>query len=298
MKVLEVHDLNKSYGKKQVLFDVSFEVNSGEILGFIGPNGAGKTTTIKLILGLQFADSGEVVINGFNISKDREKAIEKVGAIVENPDLYQYLSGRTNLEMVARLYKDVTKDRIEEVIKLVGLENRIDDKVSKYSLGMRQRLGIAAALINKPNLLILDEPTNGLDPEGIKELRELLKKLAKKEEVAVLISSHNLAELESFCNVVSIIQNGKVLKTSRVKDLKKNDNEYYLELDKLDGIDSLIKAYTKVKENVIKVMASKEEVADFIDKLVRDGFKIYECKMVEISLEDAFLQMTGGNSID
>ena len=298
MKVLEVHDLNKSYGKKQVLFDVSFEVNSGEILGFIGPNGAGKTTTIKLILGLQFADSGEVVINGFNISKDREKAIEKVGAIVENPDLYQYLSGRTNLEMVARLYKDVTKDRIEEVIKLVGLENRIDDKVSKYSLGMRQRLGIAAALINKPNLLILDEPTNGLDPEGIKELRELLKKLAKKEEVAVLISSHNLAELESFCNVVSIIQNGKVLKTSRVKDLKKNDNEYYLELDKLDGIDSLIKDYTKVKENVIKVMASKEEVADFIDKLVRDGFKIYECKMVEISLEDAFLQMTGGNSID
>lgn len=298
MKVLEVHDLNKSYGRKQVLFDVSFEVNSGEILGFIGPNGAGKTTTIKLILGLQFADSGEVVINGFNISKDREKAIEKVGAIVENPDLYQYLSGRTNLEMVARLYKDVTKDRIEEVIKLVGLENRIDDKVSKYSLGMRQRLGIAAALINKPNLLILDEPTNGLDPEGIKELRELLKKLAKKEEVAVLISSHNLAELESFCNVVSIIQNGKVLKTSRVKDLKKNDNEYYLELDKLDGIDSLIKDYTKVKENAIKVMASKEEVADFIDKLVRGGFKIYECKMVEISLEDAFLQMTGGNSID
>ena len=298
MKVLEVHNLNKSYGKKQVLYDVSFEVNSGEILGFIGPNGAGKTTTIKLILGLQFADSGKVIINGYDISKDREKAIEKVGAIVENPDLYQYLSGRTNLEMVARLYKDVTKDRIEEVIKLVGLENRIDDKVSKYSLGMRQRLGIAAALINKPNLLILDEPTNGLDPEGIKELRELLKKLAKKEDVAVLISSHNLAELESFCNVVSIIQNGKVLKTSRVKDLKKNDNEYYLELDKLDGIDSLIKDYTKVKENVIKVMASKEEVADFIDKLVRDGFKIYECKMVEISLEDAFLQMTGGNSID
>lgn len=298
MKVLEIKDLNKKYGKKHVLKDVSFCLNEGEILGFIGPNGAGKTTTIKLILGLQFANGGEVLINGYNINTDREKAIERVGAIVENPDMYQYLSGRTNLEMVARLYKDVTKDRIEEVIKLVGLENRIDDKVSKYSLGMRQRLGIAAALINKPNLLILDEPTNGLDPEGIKELRELLKKLAKKEEVAVLISSHNLAELESFCNVVSIIQNGKVLKTSRVKDLKKNDNEYYLELDKLDGIDSLIKAYTKVKENVIKVMASKEEVADFIDKLVRDGFKIYECKMVEISLEDAFLQMTGGNSID
>ena len=298
MKVLEINNLNKKYGKKHVLKDVSFCLDEGEILGFIGPNGAGKTTTIKLILGLQFANSGEVLINGYNINTDREKAIEKVGAIVENPDMYQYLSGRTNLEMVARLYNGVTKERINEVIKLVGLKNRIDDKVSKYSLGMRQRLGIAAALINNPNLLILDEPTNGLDPEGIKELRELLKKLAKTENVAVLISSHNLAELESFCNVVCIIQNGEVVKTSRVNDLKKNDNEYILELDKIDGIDKILKDYKVVKNNIIKILTTKDKIADIVCELVKNEYKIYECKMVEISLEEAFLKVTGGNSID
>jgi ABC-2 type transport system ATP-binding protein len=237
-KLLEVKKINKSFGKKQVLKDVSFSLEEGEILGFIGPNGAGKTTTIKCILGLQRIGSGSVSINGYDVVKDFSNAISRVGAIVESPDMYMYLSGRKNLEMVARMYKGITKDRIDEVIKLVGLEARINDKVSKYSLGMRQRLGIAASLIHSPNLLILDEPTNGLDPEGIKELRELLKKLAKTENVAVLISSHNLAELESFCNVVCIIQNGEVVKTSRVKDLKKNDNEYILELDKIDGIDN------------------------------------------------------------
>ena len=298
MKVLEVHNLNKRYGKKQVLSDVSFFLDSGEILGFIGPNGAGKTTTIKLILGLQFANSGNITINGYDIKKDREKSLEKVGAIVENPDMYPYLSGRKNLEMVARLYKNVDKNRVDEVIKLVGLENRIKDKVSKYSLGMRQRLGIAAALINKPNLLILDEPTNGLDPEGIKELRDLLKSLAKKENVAVLISSHNLAELESFCTDVCIIQNGKIVNTSKVKELKKNTNEYYIELDKLFNVKDVINDIEIVNNNVIKVKAKKEDISDILKKLIDNDYKIYECKLAEVSLEEAFLKMTGGNVID
>ena len=298
MKVLEVHNLNKRYGKKQVLSDVSFFLDSGEILGFIGPNGAGKTTTIKLILGLQFANSGNIIINGYDIKKDREKSLEKVGAIVENPDMYPYLSGRKNLEMVARLYKNVDKNRVDEVIKLVGLENRIKDKVSKYSLGMRQRLGIAAALINKPNLLILDEPTNGLDPEGIKELRDLLKSLAKKENVAVLISSHNLAELESFCTDVCIIQNGKIVNTSKVKELKKNTNEYYIELDKLFNVKDVINDIQIVNNNVIKVKAKKEDISDILKKLIDNDYKVYECKLAEVSLEEAFLKMTGGNVID
>ena len=204
-KLLEVKNVNKYFGKKRVLKNVSFSVDEGEILGFIGPNGAGKTTTIKLILGLQSISDGKVFINGYDVTKDFSKAIEKVGAIVESPDMYMYLSGRKNLEMVARMYDNISKSRIDEVIKLVGLENRINDKVSKYSLGMRQRLGIAASLIHSPNLLILDEPTNGLDPEGIKELRVLLKNLAKKEKVGILISCHNLSELESFCTDVCII---------------------------------------------------------------------------------------------
>ena len=222
MTVLECKNLKKRFGKKEVIRGVSFKLEEGDILGFIGPNGAGKTTTIKLILGLQRIDEGTVLINGFDVEKDFVKAIEKVGAIVENPDMYMYLSGKQNLLLVKNLYKNVTKERIDEVVKLVGLENRINDKVSKYSLGMRQRLGIANALLHHPNLLILDEPTNGLDPEGIIELRNLLKKLAKEEKIAILISSHNLLELESFCNKVCIIKNGEIIEESTIKELKKN----------------------------------------------------------------------------
>ena len=219
-KILECKDLRKKFGKKEILKGVNLEMYEGDILGFIGPNGAGKTTTIKLILGLQKITSGSVFINGYDIQKNFVSAIDKVGAIVENPDMYMYLSGRKNLELIARLYKNVDKSRIEEVIKISGLGNRINDKVSKYSLGMRQRLGIAASILNKPNVLVLDEPTNGLDPEGIKELRELLVKLSKEEKMGILISSHNLAELESFCTKVCIIQNGSVIETSDVEETK------------------------------------------------------------------------------
>ena len=219
--ILKCENLCKTFGKKTILKDVSLEVNEGDILGFIGPNGAGKTTTIKLILGLQSITSGKVSINGYDIEKDFTNAIKKVGAIVENPDMYMYLSGYQNLKLVANLYKNILDSRIEEVVKLVKLENRIKDKVSKYSLGMRQRLGIAQAILHKPNLLILDEPTNGLDPEGIKEMRELLVDLANKEKMAILISSHNLAELDNFCNKVSIIKNGKIIETSEISKIKK-----------------------------------------------------------------------------
>ena len=221
-KILECKDLCKSFGKKQILKKVSFSINEGDILAFIGPNGSGKTTTIKLILGLQKIDSGDVIINGYDIKKDFIKAIKRVGAIVENPDTYMYLTGYQNLKTIADCY-GVTKEKIDEVVSYVGLNERINDKVSKYSLGMRQRLGIARALLNEPNILILDEPTNGLDPEGIKELRDLLKKLAK-DGMGILISSHNLAELESFCNKVCIIDSGFIIESSSVLEFKKDEN--------------------------------------------------------------------------
>ena len=186
--VLSCEGIYKNIHRKPIIKGISFNIKQGEILGFIGPNGAGKTTTIKLIIGLQKLSKGTIKINGFNVEDNFEKAIEKVGTIVENPDLYMYLSGYDNLKLVSNLYKGITKSRIDEVVKLVGLENRIKDKVSKYSLGMRQRLGIAQAILHKPNLLILDEPTNGLDPEGMKQVRELIAKLAKEEKMAVMIS--------------------------------------------------------------------------------------------------------------
>ena len=277
-KLLEVKKLNKSFGKKQVLKDVSFSLNEGEILGFIGPNGAGKTTAIKCILGLQSINSGNVSINGYDIVKDFSKAIGRVGAIVESPDMYMYLSGKKNLEMIARMYKGITKERIDEVIKLVGLEARIKDKVSKYSLGMRQRLGIAAALIHNPNLLILDEPTNGLDPEGIKELRSLLKSLAKKNNVGILISSHNLAELESFCSNVCIIKNGEIIESTSVKEAKKTDvTSYIISLNNADGIEEYLEEQDSIVEkNTIRVYKDKEDVSEYIKLLLDKGFKIYE----------------------
>ena len=298
-KALEVKKLNKFFGKKQVLHDVSFDLDEGEILGFIGPNGAGKTTTIKLILGLQSISSGEVYINGYNVKKDFAKAIASVGAIVESPDLYMYLTGRQNLKLMSSYYNGITKEDIDEVIKMVGLENRIDDKVSKYSLGMRQRLGIAASLLNKPKLLILDEPTNGLDPEGIKEMRELLKNLAKKK-IAVLISSHNLSELESFITTACVIQNGKVISTSSVKKLKqKSTTTFKIDLNTTKGIDKVLKdKYEIIDEDSIELFVEKEEITKYIKKLIDNKYEIYQVVKEELSLEEAFIQMTGGNKID
>lgn len=297
--VLKCEHLHKNFGKKEILKDVSLELEKGDILGFIGPNGAGKTTTIKLILGLQSITSGTVKINGYDITNNFTNAIRNVGAIVENPDLYMYLTGYENLKLIANLYKEVGKERIDEVVKLVKLENRINDKVSRYSLGMRQRLGIAQAILHKPNLLILDEPTNGLDPEGIKEIRELLKDLAEKEEMAVLISSHNLLELETFCNKICIIKNGKVMETNKIEDVKNiAKSGYIFEIDNTEMIDKMFKNVTIVNRNMFKIAVDRDEVPSVIKKLVENDIKIYAVNENKISLEDAFLKKTGGNVID
>ena len=298
--ILECRSLCKNFGKKQILKDVSFEIKEGDILGFIGPNGAGKTTTIKLILGLQSITSGKVYINGYNVEKEFTKAIEKVGAIVENPDMYMYMSGYDNLKLVSNMYKGIGTKRIDEVVKLVKLENRINDKVSKYSLGMRQRLGIAQAILHKPNLLILDEPTNGLDPEGIKEMRELLISLAKNEKMAILISSHNLAELDNFCNKVCIIKNGEIIETSEISAIKKDiDHEQFIiEIQNTKDINKIYKEAEIVNDKVFKINIKKENVPDLVEDMVKHNIKIYGVREDEKSLEDAFFERTGGNIIE
>ena len=273
----------------------------GDILGFIGPNGAGKTTTIKLILGLQNITSGKVYINGYDIEENFKKAIENVGTIVESPDLYMYMSGYENLKLVAKLYKNVDKKRIDEIVKLVGLENRIKDKVSKYSLGMRQRLGIAQAILHKPKLLILDEPTNGLDPEGIKEVKVLLKKLAEQENMAILISSHNLAELDTFCNKISIIKNGEIVETNDIDTFKKDikNNCYILEVEDSSVIGSIIDYKMDIlTETEVRVYIEKEKLPLLIKEIVLRNIKIYNVSEENLSLEDAFLKKTGGNVIE
>ncbi len=242
MKILVCENLKKQVKRKVIIENISFSVDKGEIVGLIGPNGAGKTTIIKSILGLINLTEGKVTINGYDIKKNFVKAIEKVGAIVENPDAYMYLSGYDNLKITANNYKGITKSRIDEVAKIVGLENRIKDKVSTYSLGMRQRLGIAEAIINNPELLILDEPTNGLDVEGIIEIRNLIKKLSH-QGIAIIISSHNLTEIDNLCNRIIAIKNGKMIVDETIDEFKTSENG-----EKLSSEEAFIK---KVGENKI-----------------------------------------------
>ena len=291
MKVLEVKNINKFFGKKQILKDISFDIEEGEILGFVGPNGSGKTTTIKIILGLQKASSGEVYINGENIKENFENAIRKVGAIVESPDMYMYLSGLDNLKLVANYY-NISHDKIDSIVEFVGLKDRIKDTVSKYSLGMRQRLGIAQAILNKPNLLIVDEPTNGLDPSGIIEFRKMLKELAKKEKMSIFISSHNLAEIENICDKVLLINEGEIVSLDVLHE-KNDKDKYKLELNSTKKLENK-KNIEIIDENFINYYGEKEDISKFIEFLVSKKIKIYSVVKDKESLEDIFIKKTGG----
>ena len=235
-KILEVKNLTKSFGKRKVLDDISLDIYEGDIVGLIGPNGSGKTTFMKTIVGLYYADSGSVKIAGYDIQKNLEQALSKIGCMIENPDMYSHLTGRKNLQITAILNQLKKKDNIEEMIHFVGLEDRIDEKVKTYSLGMKQRLGLANALIKKPKLLILDEPTNGLDPYGIKELRELLKKISIEQNMSILISSHILSEIENVCDRIFIINSGKLVSEFGIEEIKYKhislEDEFFQEIEK------------------------------------------------------------------
>ncbi len=301
MEILKCENLKKQVKNKVIVENVSFSMNKGDVVGFIGPNGAGKTTTIKLILGLIKLTEGKVYIDGYDIQKNYIKAMEKVGAIVETPDLYMYLSGYDNLKLTANNYKNITKKRINEVIKMVGLENRIKDKVSTYSLGMRQRLGIAEAIINNPELLILDEPTNGLDIEGTIEIRNLIKELSN-EGIAILISSHNLTEIDNLCNRIIAIKNGKIITNDTIDNFKTFSNEttYILELDHLDNLEQVILThkYETISKNKIRIYISKEEITNLMESLIKNKYQIYSMQEEKLTSEQAFIKKVGENKID
>lgn len=219
-KVLEVSNLSKSFGKRKILDNINLTIHEGDIVGLIGPNGAGKTTLIKTILSLYKYDSGNVKICGYDTKKDLEKALSKTGSIIENPDMYLHLTGKKNLKITTLINDIKDKGYVDEMVKFVGLDDRINDKVKKYSLGMKQRLGLANALIKKPKLLILDEPTNGLDPRGIKELRAMLKKISTEQNMSILISSHILSEVENICDRVIIIDKGNIVSEFGIEEAK------------------------------------------------------------------------------
>lgn len=291
MLVLECNKVFKKIGHHVIVSDLSFSLNEGDILGFIGPNGAGKTTSIKLMLGLQSLSGGSVKILGYDIKKDFVKAIRQVGAIVENPDLYMYLTGYENLK-IASVFYQVDKNRIDEVVRLVGLEDRIHDAVKNYSLGMRQRLGIAVAILHRPKLLILDEPMNGLDPEGIKDLKNILTTLARDYSMAIIISSHILSELESFCTRICIFSNGRVEKDASIAEIKRitEKERYCLEVSDIN-LDSILTSYRVLDNEHIEVSTTRENIVNILKALLLNDIFVYEVKREVLSLEDVFLKV-------
>jgi ABC-2 type transport system ATP-binding protein len=217
--VLSAEGLAKKYGEREVVTDATFALHRGEVFGFLGPNGAGKTTTIRMLVGLVKPTRGRAVIDGHDVQKEFEAAMRRVGCIVETPDLYKFLTGRENLEHFARMIGDGAEGRIDTLAALVKMDERLDDVVKTYSLGMRQRVGIAQALLSDPAVLILDEPTNGLDPAGIREMRELIRRLADEHGLAVFVSSHLLAEIEKMVDRVAIVHRGRTLATGTLEEV-------------------------------------------------------------------------------
>lgn len=295
--VLELKNVNKSFGKRKVIDNISLEVKEGEIYGFLGPNGSGKTTTIKMILRLIDSDSGEIKVNGFDTKKQFEKAMECIGAIVENPDMYKYMSGIDNLKLHARI-RNIDKKRIDEVLEMVELKGREKDKVGKYSLGMKQRLGLALTLLHKPKVLILDEPTNGLDPAGIKKLRDILKEIAHKEGVAVFVSSHILSEMQLMCDKVAVIDSGKVVK---IEEISKEDDKIETVEIKVKNVEKAIQIIkekfeidTKRVGNNIEITLPTENLPKVVKELAIADVEIKAVIPKEHSLEEIFFDATKG----
>jgi ABC-2 type transport system ATP-binding protein len=300
--IVQLKNVTKKIGSKTIIDRLSFEVPRGEVFGFLGPNGAGKTTTIRMMVGLMRITEGEILIDGQSITKNFETAIAKVGAIVENPEMYKYLTGYQNLVHFARMSPGVTTERIQDIIKLVAMENRINDKVKTYSLGMRQRLGVAQALLARPSLLILDEPTNGLDPAGIRELRDYLRKLTQEEGISVIVSSHLLSEMELMCDRVAIIQNGKLIDIRLIKDYINKDEKSKVAFE-VDDKELAIRILAStpftatIVQEGIEFSIEREQIAELNALLVRGGIKVYSIKTITQTLEDKFLEMTGSDQI-
>ncbi|SEN97017.1 ABC transporter ATP-binding protein [Paenibacillus sp. OK076] len=313
--VLSVHHLKKKIGRKWIIKDVTFDVKPGEIFGFLGPNGAGKTTTIRMLVDLIKPTEGKIQVCGYDVNRDPERALKYVGSIVENPEVYTYLTGWENLEHFARMQPGVDNDRIQEVVDIVRLDQRIHDKVRTYSLGMRQRLGIAQALLGRPRLLILDEPTNGLDPKGIKELRVFIKQLAS-EGMAVFVSSHLLSEIQLLCDRVAIISAGRVLAVGGVNELIEDHSKlaiwHVTPLEKgkkmlLNAGVSLVDRPADVMDDTIvaglglnAVVAEMHEdrIPALVQQMVQAGIQVEGVQRIQPTLEQLFLKMTEGESIE
>lgn len=297
--VVELKDVSKKINGKPIIRNLSFSVKRGEVYGFLGPNGSGKTTTIRMMVGLMAMSGGEIYIAGHSIRKERSQALSHVGAIVENPELYGYMSGMKNLIHFSRMSKSpVSKERIMEMVRLVELEEAIHHKVKTYSLGMKQRLGIAQALLHEPSILLLDEPTNGLDPSGIRQLRDYLRNLAKSENIAIVVSSHLLSEVELLCDRVVIINDGRFVDERNLRgDDQTQAHPVLFETDDPDKAAALLQSYGEIKrtqQGGITVEVAREQIPELVGLLALNEVKLYQVRTIAPTLEDMFLSLTKG----
>jgi ABC-2 type transport system ATP-binding protein len=300
MTALVASNLTKIIGERTIVDDVSFELRPGEVFGFLGPNGAGKTTTIRMLVGLIKPTRGHVTVCGYDLRRDFEKALRCIGCIVENPDLYRFMTGRENLEHFARML-GVAKTEIERVASLVNLAHRLDQRVGTYSLGMRQRLGIAQAMLGSPRVLILDEPANGLDPAGIREIRELLRGLAAERGLAVFVSSHLLAEIELTADRVAIIHKGRILRSGPVRDLISSQKMMELRVGDVVRANEVLRARgieATTTDDILLAPLDEADTPPVIAALAQQGIDVYHARERVQTLEEMFLDVTGGETVD
>ncbi|WP_142334210.1 ABC transporter ATP-binding protein [Bacillus pseudomycoides] len=296
--IVRVEQLTKRIGSKTLVENISFEVKKGEVVGLLGPNGAGKTTLMRMMVGMIRMTEGEVWIDGQSVKQKFESTAAKIGAVIENPEFYPFLSGYENLTYFGRMNGNVTEDCIDEVVQLLGMGQVIDRKVKAYSLGMRQRLGIAQALIHNPDVLILDEPTNGLDPNGIHEMRMYIKKIAHEQGKAVLVSSHLLSEVELMCDRVIIIQHGKYVATQNIKQAESLEMEtIHIRVDDVKQAADLLTYDVLIQDNELILTLENEEIPNVIRTLTKKGIRIYRVYEERKTLEEKFLELTGGKDI-
>lgn len=296
---LELSNIWKRIGKKMILKNVAFVVEKGQIVGLLGPNGAGKTTLIRVIVSLMQLDQGNIMINGSSLTKDFKSAIANVGAIVENPEFYNYLSGYDNLLQYARISRTpISNARIQEVVAAVHLEDKISQKVKTYSLGMRQRLGVAQALLHQPALLVLDEPMNGLDPLGMREFRDMLLDL-RDQGISVLISSHQLSDVEQLADQLVILQNGEVTHKVAMADIKRGDHHQVSLITTNNTLakDLLTAAgfqHVTAEGDQLLVVTAEESRSEIAKVLVNGDVGLLQLVLKVNSLEDVFLKWTEG----
>lgn len=289
--MIRIDQLTKAFKGKPALRGISLEIERGEIYGLLGHNGAGKSTTFGIMLGQVYPDSGEVFIDGVSVQRQREKALARVGAIFEAPGFYNYLSGWRNLQILTSYSARVPASELREAVEIVGLTKRIHDKVGTYSHGMRQRLALAQALVPAPELVMLDEPTEGLDPAGIHEIRELIQRLNRERGLTVIFSSHLLAEVEQLCTRVAILHQGELLFQGPWSELQQPRQQYRLELDDWPRAQRILAAHhARVISPEIIELADHRDVADLVADLTAAGLRLRALEPQRRSLETLYLE--------